>query len=387
MKRMIALSITIGLLVFTLSSCMTLFLPEPSLLSPANQSTISGTSVQLEWVKAEGAVYDLWMWTTENRMRIIAQDLTKNRFTYYGIKPGMTHHWRVVTRKGLAITVSSVYQFDVTGYQYYGVVYGASDYSGSGWSNLPLTANDANDLDFALKQLKPAYMIQQKRTGQVTSTQIFSDLDQAASQTPSGSVFLFFYAGHGGRTGNESYLATTDGQRVTVSQLRERLDQIQGPKIVIIDACNSGSFTNLIPGLSEHERRTIAERELQAFNAGVIEAFASPIGSQTERSSPYPYYVLTAASIHQSSWESSILQNGVFSFFLLDGIGDVGIDNPTGPFNYTYDADANGDGIITLKEGFEYVAPRARQFIMDQGRPPQDAQVSPSSSHFPVAHY
>jgi hypothetical protein len=299
----------------------------------------------------------------------------------------MTHHWRVVTRKGLAITVSSVYQFDVTGYQYYGVVYGASDYSGSGWSNLPLTANDANDLDFALKQLKPAYMIQQKRTGQVTSTQIFSDLDQAASQTPSGSVFLFFYAGHGGRTGNESYLATTDGQRVTVSQLRERLDQIQGPKIVIIDACNSGSFTNLIPGLSEHERRTIAERELQAFNAGVIEAFASPIGSQTERSSPYPYYVLTAASIHQSSWESSILQNGVFSFFLLDGIGDVGIDNPTGPFNYTYDADANGDGIITLKEGFEYVAPRARQFIMDQGRPPQDAQVSPSSSHFPVAHY
>lgn len=386
-RRLSGLLISVMIIAFLMTSCITIFLPEPKILGPADGSKVTGSSIHLTWEnQGGGVVYDLLIGTNRQQLNTVAQGLTQTQYTYSGIQPGTTYFWRVVSRKDMAVSTSSIYSFQVLGYQYFGVLYGASDYSGTGWSNLPLTAHDANDLDFALKELQPAYTIQQKRVGQVTRTQIVADLAAAITQTPEGAVFLFFYAGHGGRQGSESYLALTDGQRLYVTDLREKLDLIPGPKIVIIDACNSGSFTDLLPGLTPSQREALIQREMESFNNDVIQAFANPEG-QEGLIGRNNYYVLTAASLAQSSWESSVLQNGVFSFFLLDGIGDVGIENPLEDFDYTYDADANNDGVITLQELYDYIKPRARQFLIDQGGTPQDAQISPAGSDFPVAIY
>jgi hypothetical protein len=96
---------------------------------------------------------------------------------------------------------------------------------------------------------------------------------------------------------------------------------------------------------------------------------------------------MTGANIYQSSWENTTLNNGVFSFFLLDGIGDVGVDNPLEAFDYTFNADENDDGYVTMSEAYDYAAPKVEQFVYDLNGYHQSIQVYPQESGFVISQW
>jgi hypothetical protein len=169
--------------------------------------------------------------------------------------------------------------------------------------------------------------------------------------------------------------------------LRDYLDNINGTKIVLIDACQSGDFTNLIPGreLMMKER----EAQVQLFQEGVMEAFGEDLNSRGNYTSEFEYYVLTGAAINESSWEDEILNHGFFTFFFNDGLGNVGFSNPSGAYNVTFDADGYGPGgvlnrQVTQRELYNY----SKDSVIDyQGSNIQTVQGNHTTSDFVIGTY
>jgi len=301
---------------------------------------------------------------------------TRNQYELKDLRFGRTYYWQVEGfKEDRTAYKSEVWSFN-SGGEYAALLTGVTDYSKA--SDLKLTDDDAQDMKVALQATVFDYTVD-SLLGVVTKEAV-QDYINTKEETGDESVFTFFYAGHGGYSGGESYLYYSDGSTLPVSRLKELLDSINGKKLVIIDACNSGGFTDL----SEKRQLTSrAARELNnRFNTGIIEAFEN-----NSRDNGYEYHVLTAANISQSSWENTALHNGVFSFFLLDGIGDVGLNNPEGAFDNTFNADADENGEITLEEAYAYASPLVENYVDENFGYHQTVQVYPENSDFIVSKY
>jgi len=208
-------------------------------------------------------------------------------------------------------------------------------------------------------------------TGNVTKNEIIRKLDEfIAVNTERDDVFYFYFAGHGGEnSSHESYLYCSDGQAITVSELRRKLDRIDGTKVVIIDACHSSDFTNL------SSARVDEEQAVKSFNNKMIDGFQS---SETQSRGSYvtdsEYYVMTGCRLNESSGCNN--NYGYFTMNLLNGLGN-GSNNYH--FNSTYDADgylsnSSSNRRIEFLESYYYAKDN-----LDSNR--QHIQASPIGSY------
>src|SRR6056297_678720 len=362
------------IMIFFLVSCV---IPSPKIAypTPANNASVFSDRVQLFWDHLNYfESFDVWFGdSTENLEKLVT--ITVNHYTVDGLMWGKKYYWKVVGYKTAKNSLESPLWSFTVGNPHKGLLIGINDYDSA--SDLQLTDDDASDMKRALEATVFGY-----GNNLLVNRVVKTDIQQALSSVEGlneNSVFTFFYAGHGGQSNDESYLYLSDGYRLYMSELRDMLQQLPGKKLVIIDACNSGNFTQLLPGRELEQR--IKEVNEQ-FNTSVINTF-----SKAKRNGEPEFYVMTGANIHQSSWENTSLRNGVFSFFLLDGIGDVGIDNPQDAFNYTFNADINNDGMVTLSEGYTYAAPKVEQFVYDLNGYHQSIQVYPQESGFVISQW
>ena len=135
----------------------------------------------------------------------------------------------------------------------------------------------------------------------------------------------------------EVYLLLSDSQTETPlsgAQLYESIADIQGEKLIIIDACFSGALIG----------RGIPEQDLLPGNLPAVRAV------NTAFSGDPSVHVLTSASGDESSWyyDSEHLSTGAASYFasaLASGLGLYGAP----------EADLSGDGAITLAEIHRYL--------------------------------
>ncbi|HPM20249.1 MAG TPA: pre-peptidase C-terminal domain-containing protein [Thermotogota bacterium] len=239
---------------------------------------------------------------------------------------------------------------------------GLTNYGGSG--DLSYTDDDANDLKTVLTHLEEPFTVQ-TQTGYVTKTQILNGIASYASGSQSSDVFVFSYSGHGMYSSGQSYMYLSDGSNLSVSELKSALNAINGTKIVLIDACESGAFTAMVQGreVSAEERRLMREQIAEGFAREFLETSAERGSYQ----SPYEYYVLAACQTSEYSYEDSILKNGFFTFFFCDGMGHVGQNNPSGTFDSTYNADGYGAGgavnqSITFQEIYLYAKDKVTSY-------------------------
>jgi len=362
------------IMIFFLVSCV---IPSPKIAhpTPANNASVFSDRVQLFWDHLNYfESFDVWFGdSTEDLEKL--DTITVNHYTVDGLMWGKKYYWKVVGYKTAKNSLESPLWSFTVGNPHKGLLIGINDYDSA--SDLQLTDDDASDMKRALEATVFGY-----GNNLLVNRVVKTDIQQALSNVEGlneNSVFTFFYAGHGGQSNDESYLYLSDGYRLYMSELRDMLQQLPGKKLVIIDACNSGNFTQLLPGRELEQR--IKEVNEQ-FNTSVINTF-----SKAKRNGEPEFYVMTGANIHQSSWENTSLRNGVFSFFLLDGIGDVGIDNPLGVFDYTFNADINNDGMVTLSEGYTYAAPKVEQFVYDLNGYHQSIQVYPQESGFVISQW
>lgn len=127
----------------------------------------------------------------------------------------------------------------------------------------------------------------------LTRAQMLSAISATFAGAKSSDVSLFYYSGHGGY--NTGALVGTDNGLLHPAQLRAALDAIPGRKIVLIDACYSGTHTDQMAG--SYALRTNAEPSADSFCDSMIAAFAGSSTFSTRRSgTANPYYMIVSSS-------------------------------------------------------------------------------------------
>jgi hypothetical protein len=261
-------------------------------------------------------------------------------------------------------------------------VYGL-DYSGNNY--LYNTVIDAKEMGTTLHEL--GYQISPYTTTTTTSYWIEeasrSDiLDNMPTGLGEKDTLLFYFSGHGGlyKEGWKPYLSydtkpseseyyeqtfifpeqassVYENDLIFPSQLFSRLQATgAGTIIVILDICNSGGFVldrgHEVDGLPEN----YTDDWPAAFSLSWERYFR-----QNGEDNPYPnIHVISAAGKNEESMDDRInrnkpsfdtfpsyLNNGVFSYYLLESLGyNHSLNTPT----VSISADMNHDGIVTLSE-------------------------------------
>ncbi|MGE5588788.1 MAG: caspase family protein, partial [Clostridia bacterium] len=108
--------------------------------------------------------------------------------------------------------------------------------------------------------------------------------------------------------------------------------------IFVFDSCRSGGMVKAL--------NTSADASTPEW----MKNFKPGLSRMARNLSAAGYVVLMACDDTEYSYESTTLQNGVFTEFLCEGIA-------------TRQADSNHDGLITAKEVFDYAGPRVGDYV------------------------
>ncbi|MCR4707086.1 MAG: caspase family protein [Clostridiales bacterium] len=147
----------------------------------------------------------------------------------------------------------------------------------------------------------------------------FSDADE-------NDVSLFFYSGHGADDPVGALIGFTENQFniddsdfVTPGQLRAVLDQVKGRKVILADSCFSGGLigrgdlAGRSAGGGSVEYAAVTREDLDAVNQAFIDAFrprpASRDGGEEDNLAADSYYVITAASGEQTSYDRTVFKS------------------------------------------------------------------------------
>ena len=176
-----------------------------------------------------------------------------------------------------------------------------------------------------------------------TRANIQAGIAWMASQADADDVCLFFYAGHGTHGTDIAPIDEADGWDEYIcpegnvpstfirdDELDDWMTPIEGKKVVMIDSCFSGGF---VKGPVEGVR-TLPCVPYAELTDGFVRDLNKP-----------GYATLTAADDDESAYGSGDLNNGVFTYYVDEGLA--------GPAN----ADADND--ISAEEAFDYAEPRA----------------------------
>ena len=242
--------------------------------------------------------------------------------------------------------------------------------------------NDGPAVSSCLQHLdRTNYQVSLRRD--LTASEILEACGNAFRDATDYDVSLFYYSGHGTEGGN---LLGTDHRNVSMASLRNVLDAVPGRKVIIIDACYSGTaadgiFGNAVsravtqlknkvrslaglPKIGTEESGNVGQEAADSFNAAVISAFGSSaaLKSRSVRSTASAangissYYVMTACAADELSWEDEFtsggqtLAMGAFTHYLCRGCGWDGVRSAA---TARY-ADTDGDGLVTFGEAFTY---------------------------------
>ncbi len=370
---------------------------QPDNPSPVSGSTNRETSLTLGWntstdPDSDPITYELYLDKNVNPTTL-RDSLSTNSFTITGLSYSTKYYWKVIAKDNHGGSTSSlVWNFTTTAApsgnpQYRGLTLGLTDYGGSG--DLSATDDDADEIKITFENLTNTFSVQ-KQTGYITKTQIQNWINTFVSGSSSSDVFLFHYSGHGYYESGQSRLYLSDGSNISMTELRSYLNTINGTKIVLIDACESGNFTSLSSGRQMTRQERIEQMTL--FNQGVLQAFEEDTDQRGTFDSEYQYYVLTGAAIDEYSYEDGYLNHGFFTFFFSDGLGNVGSSNPNGSFDYTYNADGYGtggvlDGQVTFRELYNYSKDKVLDYIQADSGDTQTVQGNHTTSDFIVGTY
>ncbi|HOO33823.1 MAG TPA: caspase family protein [Thermotogota bacterium] len=366
--------------------------------NPASGSTDQETSLTLSWTASTDAdgdpvTYDVYMDKTSNPTTFKGS-VSGTSFNVSNLSYATLYYWKVVAKDNNGGSTSgSVWNLTTKAApsgnaSYRGITLGLTDYGGS--SDLSATDDDADEIKITFENLSEGFSIQ-KETGNVVKSEIQNWLTSYVSGSQTDDVFVFHYSGHGFYESGQSRMYLSDGSDMSMSELRTLLDNINGTKIVLIDACQSGNFTDMSSG-----RVLTTEEKLQQmaqFRAGVLSAFEESETNRGTYSSPYEYYVLAGSAIDEYSNEDSHLNHGFFSFFFCDGLGNVGSSNPNGSFDATYNADGYGpggvaDGNVTHRELYNYSKDKVSEYMQSNyGVNDQTIQGNHTDSDYVVGSY
>ncbi|MGV8124477.1 MAG: caspase family protein [Candidatus Xenobiia bacterium LiM19] len=164
--------------------------------------------------------------------------------------------------------------------------------------------------------------------GQATKSGIQSAFATLAAQVVAGDTFFFYYSGHGSNSGGVAYIIPVDSTGYTNScisatELQTWSNSINtnARKFFCLDSCYSGGFIG--KGMTS---KFLPIKGSQTVFTG------SGFDKQMETLSNMVF--LAASTGSQTSVESSSLQHGAFTYYVMEGLGTGTTIGPAGSGGY-----------------------------------------------------
>ena len=243
---------------------------------------------------------------------------------------------------------------------YWAVIAGVADYPGTE-HDLNYTDDDAYDVRNALLASTnwQASHITMLIDGDATKANIQNAINWMGTSGDANDAFFLFFSGHGTTVSDQPPLDETDGLDEALAQydcetagfilddeLGDWLAALPGsPELVAIDTCYSGGMIKTDEGQS----RGLSGVGVPAPGDG----FAKDLDDVVHG------VVLTAADEDELSWETAALQNGLFTYYFVEGL--------YGPA----DTEGNGDDTTSMEEAFAYLYPRVLAYAPPEPQHPQ----------------
>ena len=261
--------------------------------------------------------------------------------------------------------------------QTWAVVIGISEYK----SVRPILAYPEDDAkafaDFLTEQAElPIDHLTVLLGAEATLSNILAAMHWLVRMSGPDDLAIFYFAGHGGfwpdDNGDEEdgvdeftipYDANKDAMEATClrddyfgSQFMDKLRRKH--VLIILDSCYSGGGTRGARALQSGFRPAVGKK------ADIFNDFA-----------PQGRLVLAAAAEDQVAIEYDALKHGVFTYFLLRGLGDVTLPPSEGlPPVESAEADQNGNGKVTVYELYSYLSQEIADYTRKKGSQ-QDPQL------------
>lgn len=234
---------------------------------------------------------------------------------------------------------------------------GVSDYPG--YSNdLRYCDDDAEDMDELLRRNRwKNEDITLLTDSDATKNAIMNGLTNLASEEDESDTTLFMFSGHGTRGLFREAICPYDNY-IYDDELRDKINEFDGKVIIIIDTCYSGGMDaqgNLSAELNESEMSEFIYNFAYNLSNTILDNKDNRI-------------ILTACSKNQGSYEIGSLGHGLFSYYVLDGLGWNGDSYPADEYG-------NKDGIVTAKETFNYARPKVIEYAKNHNLNKQTPQL------------
>lgn len=176
---------------------------------------------------------------------------------------------------------------------------------------------------------------------QATKQGILDSMRQMFMQADQNDLVAFFYSGHGLKG---AFLPTdydNSNQRLFHSEVNDLLGACPAKyKLVIADACNSGSYL---------ASKSVNKEVFQRSQQDVQDAFFRELN----RASPGTAFILSSQA-DEESLEVSSLHQSIFSYFVLRGMKG--------------EANVNEDEVVTVQELFDYVYRKVTGYALSLGK-------------------
>ena len=215
-----------------------------------------------------------------------------------------------------------------------------------------------------------------------TKARVLEAIADIARDMKKYDAFLFHFSGHGsdGAGDGSQYICTyEDDAWISVTDLAAALNAIPEPghgianAFVFLDACFSGNFIG--KGLSYSRGRLPKFRPYHPQKACQITGKALASSGVTKFIQMRDLtgdnvFVITANTGDKPSWDDSSLGNGVFTYYLVEGM-DFTDYMSMAPANTDHDKWLSGE------EAYHYCAPRAAAYVSPTNGYPADASEQP----------
>ena len=191
----------------------------------------------------------------------------------------------------------------------------------------------------------------------LSADEIVSVINTTFSAANEYDVSLFYYSGHGDSDGS---LVGADKSFSTLSPsaLRKTLDTIPGRKIVIVDACYSGTL------IDEESTSLLQSRSLTGpgtFVSSFQSAFRTRLRGALNADQ---YFVITAAQANEESMEALVGNKaiGLFTYGFCLACGWDGVNNA----RCNLAGDTNSDDAVSIQEAYAYASQIPMKYNAEQ---------------------
>jgi len=215
---------------------------------------------------------------------------------------------------------------------------------GSSGGNLDYTDDDVYDMCdvlinncyFATENIKVLI------DANATKENIKNNITAFVSKAKKDDTVIFFFSGHG-----YNHHISVYGSAISDDELNLWFNDTKSNLVIIIDSCHSGYMVENIKSASDYNYETKNCSNMDGVksvssSSNITEGFSKGLG-QSGR------IVLAACDKEQFSYEENELSNGVFTYYLTEGLKSEL-------------ADTNGNGWISVEEAFYYAKPKTDEY-------------------------